>query len=179
MIDIAKKKLPFAVVTALVYLSYCATSWYGMRGNLAYYGYNLDFPAWFTNDAWAFFLGGIFPLIIYTVCTLFIYRTLPAKTRGGNVSALRYGISLTVIAANVVLFALKFVYIAAPLYAPVLDIMLDPIVTVLFVSLYMVYAYKIEYVEKPYFHVVLTQVLGAFVAVYGLLSIFNIITVLA
>ena len=179
MVDIAKKKLPFAVVMVLVYLSYCAASWYGMRGDLAYYGYNLDFPAWFTNDAWAFFLGGIFPFIIYMVCTVFIYRMLPIKTRGGNVSALRYGISLTVIAANVVLFALKFIYIAVPLYAPILDIILDPVVTVLFVSLYMVYAYKMDYVEKPYFHVVLTQVLGTFIGVYGLISIINIITVVA
>ena len=178
MVDIAKKKLPFPVIILLVYLSYCAACWFEMRGDLAFYGYNLDFPAWFTNDVWAFFLGGIFPLVIYMIFTVFIFRMLSVKTGGGNAAAIRYGVSLAVIAANVVLFALKFVYIAAPLYAPVLEIILDPVVTLIFVSLYLVYAYKMDYVQKSYFHVVLTQVLGAFIAVYGLTAVVSIILAL-
>ena len=163
----------------LVYLSYCAACWYEMRGDLAFYGYNLNFPTWFTNDVWAFFLGGIFPFVIYTVFTVFIFKTLLVKTRGGNMAAVRYGVSLTVIAANLVLFALKFIYLAAPLYAPILEIILDPVVTVLFVSLYLFYVYKMDYVQKPYFHIVLTQVLGAFIVVYGLLTIVSIVMAVA
>ena len=177
MIDISKKKLPTPAISAMVYISYCAMSWFVMRGNLAMYGSRMDFPSWFTNDAWAFFLGGLFPFLLYGIFTTFVFKMLPLKTGGGDVKSIKYGLNYAVIAANLILFLLKFMYIALPLYAPVIDIIIDPVVTVGVVALYMWYAFYLDYVDRSVYHAVVTQVLGVFLAVYGLLALIN--TVLA
>lgn len=174
MIDIAKKRLPEPLAYLIVYLSYCAASLFAMRGNMAYYGQSYGWPKWFTNDIWAFFLGGLLPAVIYLIISTFGFRTLSVKLRGG-VSAVKYGLHYTVIAANIVLFCLKFIFLAAPLYASLLNIIFDPVITVAFVGLYMWYVFKMEYVDKTRFRLVLTQVFGSFITVYGLLTVLNLI----
>lgn len=179
MIDIAKKKLPAPVLPILLYFSYCAMYWFSMRGNLVYYSYELlivqDF---FTNDAWAFFLGGLIPFAIYMIVSSVMFKRINYRA-GGNAASLHYGLNIALIAANLVLFGLKFMYLAIPLYAPLLNIILDPVVTILFVALYMLYAYKMNYVEKYRFAGVLKSVLGTFLTVYGLLATIGLITALA
>ncbi len=175
MINIAKKKLPTPVIVILVYLSYCAMSLYTMRGVMAQYGEHYGFGAWFANDIWAFFIGGLLPLGIYELLNFFIFRTMTVRLgRQNDVSSIRYGLNFAVIAANIVLFALKFIFVAAPLYASLLNIILDPTVTFIFVGLYLWYAFKQNYVEKPFFRTVVTQVMGTFIAVYGLLALVRI-----
>ena len=159
----------------LVYITYCAAFWFGTRGTLAYYSSQSELPGWFANDAWAFFLGGAFPTLIYGLFTMFVFKMLPVKTGGGNTAALRNGLHYAVMAANIVLFLLKFMYIALPLYAPMLEIILDPTVTLLFVGLYMWYAFYMNYVDKSRYHVVLTQVFGSFIMIYGLITVINLI----
>ena len=160
-----------------VYVSYCAANWFAMRGDLAYYSAQMYAGEMLSYDALAFFVGGIVPFVLYTVISGFAYRTLQFKT-GGDIKSVRYGLHFAVIAANVLLFALKFIYIAAPLAATMLEIILDPVVTLGFVALYMWYAFKMEYVDKSRFRFVLLQVFGAFVAVYGLLAAIQLITFL-
>ncbi len=179
MINIAKKKLPSAVMIILVYVSYCAMSWYGMRGTMAYYGQKNNWGAWFVNDAWAFFLGGLVPLIFYEFLKQFAHRALAMRYRGSDIDSVCYGLDFAVISANVLLFALKFIFLAVPMYASLLNILLDPIVTVIFVALYMLYVYKQNYVEKYLFRFVLTQIFGLFLIVYGILAFVNIIVVVA
>lgn len=180
MIDIAKKRLPSGVMLLFVYLTYCAANWYVMRGSMAYYGERYGFPAWIANDAVSLFLGGLVPFALYVLISSFCTRSLSIRLRGrGDVSALRYGVHITVIAANTVLFLLKFIFLAAPLYASLLNIIFDPVVTVLFVALYLWYAFKREYVEKCVFGVVVTQVMGAFITVYALASLIMLITAVA
>ena len=94
---------------------------------------------------------------------------------GGDVRSIRYGLNFAVIAANLLLFALKFIYISAPLCSGILEIILDPIVTIAFVALYLLYAYKMQYVEKSRFRFVLNQVMSAFLAAYGLIASINLI----
>lgn len=155
-------------------------SWYSMRGTLAYYGEQYGFGAWFANDVWAFFIGGLVPTLIYELVSMFIFRTLAVKLGPQNdVASVRYGLNFAVIAASVLLFALKFVYIAAPLYASLLNIILDPTVTLVFVGLYLWYAFKQKYVDKTVYRFIITQVMTAFCAVYGLLSIVNIMMAVA
>lgn len=149
-------------------------SLFAMRGSMAYYGQRNGWQSWFANDIWAFFLGGLVPTVIYSVITTFGFRTLVFKAHG-DIRSIKYGLHYTVIAANILLFGLKFIYIAAPLYASLLNIILDPTVTVLFVSLYMWYVFKQNYVDRSRFRIVLTQVLGAFIMIYGLLAIVNLI----
>ncbi|MCH5163047.1 MAG: hypothetical protein J1G38_06115 [Clostridiales bacterium] len=176
MINIAKKKLPMPVMGLFVYLSYCAMSWYTMRGTMAYYGEQYGFGAWFANDVWAFFIGGIFPLIIYEVLTMFVFKTVTVKIGLKNdVASVRYGLCFAVIAANIVLFGLKFIYVAAPMYAGILNAILDPAVTFIFVGLYLWYAFSQNYVDKTVYRIVVSHVMGAFIAVYGVLAFISII----
>ena len=179
LIDISKKRLPAPVVGIFVYLTYCAMSWFSMRGTLALYAGKAKLPAWFANDVWAFFIGGLLPFLIYGLASMFVFKMLPVKTNGGNIKSLRNGLDYAVITANVLLFLLKFIYIAVPLYAPVLEIILNPTVTVAVVALYMWYAFYMNYVDKSRYHVVLTQVFGMFTVVYGLVALVNTIMAVA
>lgn len=150
-------------------------SLYTMRGTLAWYGEQYGFGAWFANDVWAFFLGGLIPLGIYELISFFVFKMMTVRLgRQNDVASLRYGLNFAVIAANIVLFALKFVYIAAPLYASLLNIILDPAVTFIFVGLYLWYAFKQNYIDKTLYRAAVTQVMGAFIAVYGLLALIRI-----
>lgn len=177
MINIAKKKLPTWAISIIVYIGYCAANWFVMRGSLAYYAQQYGMPGWFANDAWAFFLGGLIPFAIYEILCSVMLRMIHTRT-GGDVASVKYGLSLAVTAANVFLFLLKFIYIAVPLYAPVINIILDPVVTVIFVALYMWYAFYQNYVERSRYRFVVTQVLGTFLALYGLLAAINLIMAL-
>lgn len=174
MVNIAKKKLPMPAIMALVYISYCAASWFSMRGMIAYFGQQYDFPGWFVNDAWAFFLGGLIPLLVYELVSQFVYRSLSMRA-GGDVASLRYGLNYAVIAANILLFALKFIYIAAPLYSTVLEIILVPTVTLAFVALYLWYAFYQNYIDRSKYAIAVIQIMGAFCVFYGLLTLINLI----
>lgn len=178
MINIAKKKLPSAAISVIVYVSYCAMSWFSMRGSLAYICQQYGIGGWFANDAWALFLGGLIPFLLYEVFTSFVFKMTAART-GGDIKSLRYGLNYAVIAANVVLFALKFMYIALPLYAPIIDIIIDPTVTLLFVGLYMWYAFYQNYVDKTRYRLVMSQVMSTFAGVYGLLALVSMIVAVA
>ena len=166
--------MPSPVLGVLVYASYCAASWYVMRGNLAYVGNQYQMPGWIVNDVVAFFLGGLVPFLLFWFFTSFVCRPLALKT-GGDLMSIKYGLGIAVATANVVLFAFKFSYTAYPLYAPIVNIIVDPTVTLLFVGLYMWYAFYRNYVDRSRFGMVLVQVLGTFAAVYGLLALFGMI----
>ena len=53
------------------------------------------------------------------------------------------------------------------------------VITLAFVALYLLYAFKQEYVEKSRFRIVLTQVMNIFLAVYGVLALLNIVLAVA
>lgn len=179
MVDIAKKRLPAPLVAILVYISYCAMNWYSSRGVIAYYLTVMFAPSSpnsaLANDAVAFFFGGLIPFAFYYLVSSTMSRSLSFRIREGNLSAVRYGLNLTVIAANVVLFLFKFSYIAMPLAAPIVEIMINPIVTVMFVALYSWYAFKMQYVDKSRFSAVLVNMFGTFLFVYGILAVINIL----
>lgn len=174
MINIAKKKLPAPIIGILVYISYCGASWYVMRGNIAYVGYRYGMPGWFTNDVFAFFLGGLVPFLLYWFVSSYAYRALHLKT-GGDLASIKYGLNFAVIAANLALFGLKFIYLEFPLYASIIDVFLDPVVTVLAVGLYMLYAFYQNYVDKSKFRIVLMQVLGTFISVYAVFALLSLV----
>lgn len=174
MIDIAKRKLPSPILPILAYISYCAAGWFAARGDLAYYASTMYMGGMLSHDAFAFFIGGLIPFALYMIITRFIFRSMHMRC-GGDVRSIRYGLYFTVIAANLLLFALKFIYISAPLCSAVLEILLDPIVTIAFVALYLWYAFKMEYVEKSRFRFALNQIMSAFLALYGLLALLNLI----
>lgn len=175
MIDIAKKKLPAPILPIIAYISYCAACWFSARGDLAYYGYQMFLGSIFSHDAFAFFIGGILPFALYMVISSFRFRSIAFRC-GGDVKSIQYGLHFAVIGANLLLFALKFIYIAAPLSSAVLEILLDPIVALGFVTLYLWYVFKMEYVEKSRFRFVLSQVLGTFLMVYALIAVLGLIT---
>lgn len=175
MINIAKKRLPAHMTDILVYIGYCAVSWFFMRGNMAYYGSKQVFPSWLVNDAGAFFLGGLVPFLMYEVIAMFSFGKLAIKTGGGDIRSLRTGLDYTIVAANIFLFAVKFIYIAVPLYAPVIDIIINPVVTIGFVALYLWYAFYQDYVAKFRYQAVVTTVLGTFITIYGLIAVFKLL----
>lgn len=127
-----------------------------------------------SHDAVAFFFGGLVPFALFMIITRFIFRPMHMRC-GGDVRSIKYGLYFAVIAANLLLFALKFIYIAAPLSSGILEIILDPVVTIAFVALYLWYAFKMEYVEKSRFRFALTQIMSAFLAMYGLIAVINLI----
>lgn len=174
MIDIAKKKLPSPILPILAYISYCAAGWFAARGDLAYYAGQMQMGDILSHDAFAFFFGGLIPFALYMIITRFVFRTMHFRC-GGDVRSIKYGLYFAVIAANVLLFALKFIYIAAPLSLGILEIISDPIITIAFVALYLWYAFKMQYVEKSRFRFVLSQILGAFLVLYGLIAVINLI----
>ena len=166
------------VVGIFVYLSYCAMSMYVMRGSLAYYSQTLGLRSWLVNDVWAFFFGGIIPTLVFYLLSWFVFRTLTVKV-GGDIASIRYGLCLTVIAANILLFAIKFIYIAIPLYASAINTILDPMITCGAVAAYLWYAFKMNYVDKSRFRPVVLYVMGAFLTVYGFVALLNLIIGLA
>lgn len=172
MVNIAKKKLPSPVIAIFVYISYCMANWFATRGMLAYYGQQMGIPNALANDAVAFFFGGIVPFAIYEALATFLFKPLLLRLNG-DVRSIKYGLNFAIIAANVFLFALKFVYLAAPLYSALLETILDPVITVAFVALYMLYAFYQNYVEKSRYGVVLVRVVGAFIVFYGLLALLS------
>lgn len=172
MINIAKKKLPSPVIALFVYISYCLANWFMTRGTLAYYGQQMRLPSGLANDAVAFFFGGLVPFAIYEVLATFLFKPMLLRFNG-DVRSIKYGLNFAIIAANVFLFALKFIYLAVPLYAALLEIILDPVITVAFIALYMLYAFYQNYVEKSRYGVVLVRVMGAFIVFYGLLALLN------
>lgn len=174
MIDIAKRKLPTPILPILAYISYCAAGWFAARGDVAYYVGEMGMGDMLSHDVFAFFFGGLIPFALYMLITRFMFRPLHMRC-GGDVRSVKYGLYFAVISANILLFALKFIYISAPLCSEILEILLDPIVTIAFVSLYLWYAFKMEYVEKSRFRFVLSQILGAFLAMYGLIAMINLI----
>lgn len=178
MINIAKKKLPKAALSVLVYLSYCAMGFFVMRGSMAYYGQYYGLPKWFTNDIWSFFLGGLVPFALYELISVFGFKMIWVRA-GGDLASVKYGLGLTVIAANVFLALFKLIYLAIPLYASIINVIIDPVITLAFVALYLLYAFKQEYVEKSRFRIVLTQVMSIFLAVYGVLALLNIVLAVA
>lgn len=159
----------------IAYISYCAACWFGARGDLAYYGYQMYIGSLISHDAVAYFIGGVLPFALYMLISSFRFRTIAIRC-GGDVKSIQYGLHFAVIAANLLLFALKFIYIAAPLSSAVLEILLDPVVTLGFVTLYLWYVFKMEYVEKSRFHIVLSQLLGTFLMVYALVAVLGLIT---
>lgn len=175
MINIAKKKLPSPILALIVYISYCAAGWFAARGNIAYYSTRMYMGDVFSHDAFAFFLGGIVPVAIYLIASNFICRTLSYRLPGSDIKSVKYGLDWAVTVANTLLFALKFIYITAPMYSAMLEIMLDPLVTIAVVALYMWYAFKMEYVKKSHFRTVLVQVFGAFLWLYGLFAAVGLI----
>lgn len=174
LIDIAKKKMPLPAVIILLYLSYCAACWFYMRGTLAFYTSKAQVPRWVAHDAIAFIAGGAVPTLVFWFGAAFAFKTLPA-TVGGDVKSLRYGLNLTVIAANIFLFGFKFTYIAMPLVATIVDILIDPFVTLAFVALYLWYAFYRNYVDKTRYRIVVRQVFCTFAAFYGVVALLNII----
>lgn len=145
-----------------------------MRGNLAYAGNQYSMPGWIINDVVAFILGGVVPFLLYFLLSSNVQRTLQLRV-GGNIAAVKRGLDIAVIAANFVLFALKFMYLALPLYASIIDAIIDPVVTLLSVGLYMLIAFRKEYVEKCKFKFVLMQVISAFIIVYGVLALLGLV----
>lgn len=145
-----------------------------MRGTLGYYGYQYGLPSWLTNDIAAFLFGGIVPIVIYMVIINVRVRTLSFRI-GLGANTIRYGLDLTVIAANILLFLIKLIFLAAPLYAVPIMIIIDPLITLAAVSLYLLYAFKMGYVEKTKFKTVVNYVMGAFVVVYGIITVLDLI----
>lgn len=174
MIDIAKRKLPSPILPIFAYISYCAAGWFAARGDLAYYASTMYMGGMLSHDAFAFFFGGLVPFALYMIIMRFIFRPMQMRC-GGDVRSIKYGLYFAVIAANLLLFALKFIYISVPLCSGILEILLDPIVTIAFVALYLLYAFKMEYVEKSRFRFALNQIMSAFLAMYGLIALLNLI----
>ncbi|MCH5351566.1 MAG: hypothetical protein J1F39_06340 [Clostridiales bacterium] len=175
MINIAKKRLPAALVSIFVYLSYCAAGWYLARSQMGYMGEQYSLPGWFANDIWAFFIAGLLPFALYAVLSMFVFRTLTVKIRG-NVDAVRYGLNFAVFFANIVVFGLNFIFLAAPAAVGVMKTLLAPVVTILFTSLYLVYAFRQEYVDRSAFNAIVAQVLGTMITVYGIVAAIGIVS---
>ena len=174
MIDIAKKKLPQPVIYVLVYLSYCAMSWFISRGTIAYYSEQNNLPGWFANDIWAFFIGGLVPFALYAFFSWFVVRMLAVRV-GNGVQSLGYGLHYAVISANLVLFGLKFMYLALPLQAVAIDAILTPAVTLAVVALYMWYAFYMNYIDKALYRIAVTQIFGSFATVYAVIVCINLV----
>lgn len=164
------------MIVILTYISYCAMSLYVMRGSMAWYGTQYNFPAWFANDIFSFFLGGLVPFGLYEFISWFVFRTLNMNYgRRNDIASLRYGLNYAVIGANLLLFGLKFIFVAAPMAAGILNVILDPVITLGFVALYLWYAFYQNYVDKTIYHIFVTQIMGAFAAVYALIALLNLI----
>lgn len=177
MIDVAKKRMPKILVLILVYISYCAADWYTMRGDLAYYCEQYSFPTWLSNDIFAFFIGGLISFLLYVIISNYVTKTLTIRLCGkGDVSAIQYGIHLTIACANVLIFLISLIYLAAPLVSAVVSIISSAVITLGLVALYLWYAFKQEYIKKCYFKQVFTTVFGFFLCLYALKSLILIIT---
>lgn len=159
----------------LVYFSFCAASWYESRSTCAYFGQYYNNMSWVSNDAFAFFFGGIIPMIIYKLISSSAFRLLQYKFPANNYHKLIVGLDVTFIAANVLCFALKFTYFAMPLAAPIIDCFLDLIICAVAIVIYFYYVFKKSLITKEHFAPLVNTVSMRFLSVYGLIAAINLI----
>lgn len=174
---IKAKKIKPGIVIALLYVSFCAASWYEMRGalaSMAQYG-NLFSSAVINNDVVAFLVGGLVPLGIYELLTRFVFRFSQVRI-GGATDDMRYALRFFYIGANLAAFGLKLLYLAFPLLYGYGTIFIDFITAAAFVVGYFFYIARHGYFEKERLSMVLYQLGGAFIIIYAFMGVLGILT---
>lgn len=168
---IREKKIHPYIMTALVYVSFCASNWYMSRGSLALTAY--QFPQLFQtavlfNDVVAFLVAGIIPTLVFELISMFTFRFAQVRM-GGSTDMMRYALRFFYVPANLVSFLIKLVYFITPLASVYGNIVIDLVVTAGFVAWFLFYSAK-NFVPKERWGAMLYQVGGTFLIVYGILT---------
>lgn len=174
---IDNKKINKYIVIALLFLSFGFAQWQASRGVLAYMSYSypqLGQPAWIFNDIVALLIGGIIPLIIYEVITMFVSKFV-AQRSGGADADMKYALRFFYIAANIVIGSVKFVYYASPIITVWGNVLIDFVITTVFFALFLWYSAK-HYVVNTRWGAMLLSVGGTYLIVYALIAAFGIIS---
>lgn len=173
---IREKKVNSAILIVGMYLSFCASFWYTSRGNMAYTSYSLAGSVQsmvMTNEIASFFIGGLVPLLIYELFTSFAFKFTQARL-GAVADDMRYSLRFFYIPANLVCFGLKMFYLLTPLASVFGNIIIDFVISAMFVVWFLFYCAK-HFVQKEKWGAMLYQLGGTFIMFYAVIITFNLI----
>lgn len=168
-----KRRLDKRILIVLLYLSFCAAEFFTFRGTFAALMTNFGVPsAVVSNYFVAFFLGGIVPIALYELISRFLFR-FSQVTLGGRVDDYSYILRVFYIAANVLIFLVKLVYLWFPLLHIYGDIIIDFVFTSAAFAVFLWYVLRRE--PKEHIAPILYRLGGSYVVVYGIIAVINLL----
>ena len=171
------KKINKYILAVILFLSFGYANLSATRGILSYLSYTNpemeQAPALF-NDIVAFLLGGIVPLLVYEVITVFASRFVSMRT-GGAGDDMKYALHYFYICANIVIGSLKFIFYAAPYLSVFLSVLIDFLVTTGFFVWFLCYSAK-HYVKTVHWGAMLLSAGGTYLIVEALVAVLSLIT---
>lgn len=174
---IDEKKINKWIVIVVLYLSFAFANWQTSRGSLAYLSYNypvlMQSGAIF-NEVVAFIIGGIVPLLFFEIVSAFGSRFVGFKC-GVEADKLKYSLRFFYIGANIVIGAVKLVYLISPVITVYGNVLIDFSVTTVFFVGFLVYAGK-HYVEKTRWGAMIVGAASTYLVLYALITVANVIT---
>lgn len=169
---ILEKKVNTNILSVILYVSFCFSSFYFSRGALAYAaslaGLN---SAILTNSIVAFFVGGIVPIALYELLTNFVFKSM--RNNFVHAESMRYSLKYFYIAANIVIGLVSLIYFISPLISVYGNIFIPFLITTLFFALYLWFV-CCHFVEKPRISHILAQLCGVYIFFYAVLTALNI-----
>ena len=153
---ILKKKIHPAIMVAVLYLSFCLNYWMVLRGFFAHIFVSSGSMIFLAHEFFLFFLIGIFPTFFYEVITRFT-ASLSKSRLGESVNDMRYALYLFFIAANILIFGLRFFYLLSPFLFVYGNIFLDFVVTLGFFIGFLFFSLKTLIISFTIFSSVVCQ----------------------
>ncbi len=172
---IDNKKIPSGVMIALLGLSFGLAEWFTSRGVVANLSIELGYSMpYLYNDIIAIVTGALFPILFYEVITTFAFRINVARFGATAVGQMRYALRYFYFVANLVIFALNFIFFAEPIASVWGTVVIKTLVLSVFIVLYMWYCAK-RYLTNTTWGAMCYQVGGMFVIIYGVLAVLQIV----
>ena len=173
---IDEKKINKWIVIAILYLSYAFASWQSSRGSLAYLSYSypmLSGNGAVFNEVMAFIMGGIIPLLFFELVASFGARFVGFRC-GVSSENLKYALRFFFIGANIVIGAVKFVYLVSPVVSIYGNVLIDFLITTVFFVGFLIYAGK-HYVDKTRWSAMVLCAGSTYLVLFAVITAANII----
>lgn len=139
---IKEKKIKRWILNFGLYLSFCFAGWYSARSTVASYVGNMGATyAFLNNDAFAFLIAGVVPIIIYLLVVKFFVYSL-RRTPYLPIDDMIYALPYFYFAANIVTGLISIIYYFVPLASFWGNIIVPIISTAGFYALYLWYICK-------------------------------------
>ena len=171
---IKEKKINKWIVIAVLYVAFCFSYFVNSRGSVALMAINYGLPPMLDNDIFAFFVGGLMPVLIYEIITSFAFRFV--RTRGCVVADdMRYALRVFYIPAMVVAGGINLIFMFYPLGSVWAFALTQNLVPAIFFALFMVWSLK-TYIDKTQYSRLIFELGGTFVIVYVMIALLGLVS---